>query len=153
VEPNVEGSDLFLGSPDPFDHVPNSLSKTEHLAIHPPYHTLLKLWDIYADRVDPLMKILHLPMFWSSLTHALQHPQSISKSLEALIFAFYLATIVSLEEDECQGLLGQKSIVLARYELATRRALRRAGCLQTSSPMTLQAFVMFLVSCSNRPCP
>jgi hypothetical protein len=85
--------------------------------------------------------------------NVLQHPQDISKSLEALICAFYLAIITSLEEDECRGLLGgQKSVIFARYERAARRALRTAGFLHTSSPMTLRAYVMFLVSCNSRPC-
>lgn len=134
--------------------MPNTHSKIESLtSLHPPYHILLKLWDIYVDRVDPLMKILHLPTFWSSLMNVLQHPQDISKSLEALICAFYLAIITSLEEDECRGLLGgQKSVIFARYERAARRALRTAGFLHTSSPMTLRAYVMFLVSCNSRPC-
>jgi hypothetical protein len=105
------------------------------------------MWDIYIDRVDPLMKLLHLPTFWSALTGALQNPHDISKSLEAAIFAFYLATIASLEDNECHCLLGeQKSIISARYKLAARQALVNARFLGTSSLVTLQAYVIFLVS-------
>ncbi|KND92686.1 hypothetical protein TOPH_02721 [Tolypocladium ophioglossoides CBS 100239] len=35
-------------------------------SLHPPYRVLLKLWDIYVDRVDPPLKILHLPTFKES---------------------------------------------------------------------------------------
>jgi hypothetical protein len=133
--------------------VPNTHPKVENLTgLHPPYHILLKLWDVYVDRVDPLMKILHLPTFWSSLTNALQHPQDVSKSLEALICAFYLVTITSLAEDECRDLLGeQKSVLFTQQERAVRRALRNAGFLEATSPVTLQAFVIYLVSSNFRP--
>ncbi|KAH7309934.1 putative C6 transcription factor [Rhexocercosporidium sp. MPI-PUGE-AT-0058] len=146
-ESNIPESDLFVGSPEQDGLTPNTHSQIETLAsLHPPYHVLLKLREIYVDRVDPLMKILHLPTFWSSLTNALQHPEDISKSLEALISAFYLATITSLEEDECRGLLGEeKSAIFARHERVARRALRTAGFLHTSSPVTLRAYVMFLM--------
>jgi hypothetical protein len=79
---------------------------------------------------------------------ALRTPQHISKSLQALIFAFYLATISSLEEGECQSLLGGlKSVTFTRYKLAARQALISAGFLHTSSPVTLRAYAVFIVSC------
>jgi hypothetical protein len=127
-------------------------SQIEDLAsLHPSFQILPKLWAIYVDRADPLMKLLHLPTFWTSLTNALQHPQHVSKSLQALVFAFYLATISSLEEDECQSLLGgPKSITVTRYKRAARQALINAGFLQTSSPITLRAYAIFIVSCRSR---
>ncbi|RDL34315.1 uncharacterized protein BP5553_07443 [Venustampulla echinocandica] len=145
-ESNVHDSlsDLVLGTPE---LTPNDHSKVENLAgLHPPYHILLKLWDVYVDRVDPLMKILHLPSFWPKLTNALQHPQDIPKNLEALICAFYLVTITSLAEDECRDLLGgQKLVLFAQQECAARRALRTAGFLETTSPVTLQALAMYIM--------
>ena len=47
---------------------------------------------------------------------------------------------------------GQKLIIFARHERAARRALRTAGFPHTSNPMTLRAYVMFLVSCNSRLC-
>jgi hypothetical protein len=80
---------------------------------------------------------------------AIKHPQNVSRSLEALICAFYLTAIASLEDDECRSLLGgNKMDILRRYELAARRALRSAGFLYTSSTITLSAYLMYMVSCS-----
>ncbi|OCK77075.1 C6 transcription factor [Lepidopterella palustris CBS 459.81] len=145
---NIYESDLFVGSPEPTGLAPNAQSQIEDFAcFHPPVQILSKLWDIYVDRADPMMKLLHLPTFWSSLMNALHHPQHISRSLMAVIFAFYLTTISSLEEDECQSLLGgPKSITFMRYKLAARQALTNAGFLHTSSPMTLRAYAMFLMA-------
>lgn len=131
---------------------PGHYSRFENLAsLHLSFQILPKLRDIYVDRVDPLMKILHLPTFWPALTEGLRRPQDLPKSLEAAIFAFYMTVISTLKEDECQNLFGiQPSVMISRYRLATRQALVNAGFLSTSNPMTLRAYAMFMVSCSHQ---
>lgn len=115
--------------------------------LHVPFHILQRLFDKYRDRVDPLLKLLHLPTFWSELTNALENPHEMTKSLEALIFSFYLVAILSLEDDECYSLLGEeKPVIAARYSNSVRQALINADFLRSSSLLTLQAYVMFLVS-------
>ena len=106
---------------------------------------------IYTDRVDPLIKIVHLPTFWVDLTTALQSEQEMSESFEALVFAFYLITIQSLTETESWDLLGEQNEVLStRYRNAARQALINAQLLNTSSLSTLQAFAIFIVSGNAR---
>ncbi|KAI0836435.1 C6 transcription factor [Hypoxylon sp. FL0890] len=140
---NVQESEMFF-EPEPSNRLENLAS------LHPPSQILEALKEIYADRVDSMMKILHLPTFWAALTDALRHPQDLSKSLEAEVFAFYFAAINALTEDECQNLFGvQRSILYARYRLACRQALVNAGFLSTSSVMTLRAYSMFLMCIKN----
>ncbi|PKX89364.1 putative C6 transcription factor [Aspergillus novofumigatus IBT 16806] len=121
--------------------------KVENLAsLHPSVQILPKLRDIYADRVDPLVKILHLPTLSATLENALRHPAERSRSLEAIMFAFYLAVVGTLNEVECQDLFGlSKSVMYSRYRVATRQALINARFLSSSSPMTLQAYVLFMM--------
>jgi hypothetical protein len=103
--------------------------------------------NVFIDRVDPLMKLLHVPSFGPAMKDAVQNPKQMSKSLEALIFAFYLVTTASMEDSECAALLGnQKAIIAPRYEAAARQALINADFVRTSSLKTLQAYTMFLVS-------
>jgi hypothetical protein len=138
--------DLLLGFVE--DNPPGAHSQFETLAhLHPCHSTLVKLWDIYVDRVDPFLKIIHLPTFWSSLLAAIKNPKTVAKSLEALICAFYLTVIASLEEEECRDLLGGTTVnIFPRFELAARRALRSAGFLYTTSTATLSAYLLYLVS-------
>jgi hypothetical protein len=146
---SVQTSDLFYhDSPEESGLVLSSTVKNEKLAtLHFPFHIVQTLFEIYSDRVDPLMKILHLPTFWSALTNALENPHDVSKSLAAVIFSFYLATIISLGDDECYSLLGdRKPVMTARYKIAARQALINADFLTSSSLMTLQAYATFLVS-------
>jgi hypothetical protein len=108
---------------------------------------LPKLKDIYADRVDPLVKILHLPTFWTALMNGLRRPQEMSKSFQAATFAFYFATVSAVTDDECEKLFKtRKAVMCSRYQYATRQALVNAGFLSTSSLMTLRAYSLFLVS-------
>jgi hypothetical protein len=143
----VQATDLLNDSPEECGLVLSSTSKIENLAtLHFPLNILQKLFDIYRERVYPLMRLLHLPTFWSSLTNAL-NPRDMSKSLAAVIFSFYFVTIISLEDDECYSLLGgQKSAMTARYKIAARQALINADFLKSSNLMTLQAYTTFLVS-------
>jgi hypothetical protein len=140
AESNAQESGIFFE--------PESNYKFENLSsLHPSFQTLPRLREIYADRVDPWIKILHLPTFWAVLTEGLQHPYDMPKSLEAAIFAFYLATVSALSEDECQEVFGtQKAVMYSCYRSATRQALVNAGFLSTSSPMTLRAYSLFTVS-------
>jgi hypothetical protein len=139
-ESNVHDSELFF-EPE------NNHRFKDLTSLHPSLPILSKLRDLYIDRVDPLVKILHLPTFWTALTNGLRNPQGTSKSLEAVAFNFYLVTIRSLNEDECQSLFGlPKSVLFSRYRQASQQALVDAGFLSTSDPTTLRAYALFMVS-------
>lgn len=63
------------------------------------------------------------------------------------MFAICLAAVTTLGEDECQSVLEDtRPALYSRYRIATRQALTNAGFMSTSSPMTLRAYVLFLVS-------
>ncbi|KAI1880021.1 hypothetical protein JX265_001642 [Neoarthrinium moseri] len=122
-------------------HAPGNLAD-----LHPPFQLLLKLKEVYIDRVDALVKIVHVPSFWSTLMNRLQHPQGLPKSLEALAFAVYFAAISSLSDKECQDIFeASRSALVSRYRIATRQALVNAEFLSTYSPNTLRAFAIFTI--------
>lgn len=149
---NVRVSDIFVDPADENGLLLGTYSKIDNLgSLHLSSHALKKVFDIYVDRVDPLVKPVHIPTLWTTLTSGLKNPYDVPKNDEALIFAFYLITIYSLEEHECHSLFGdEKSIIFARYRVAARQSLMNAGFLKTSSILTLQAFMMFIVSHNPR---
>jgi hypothetical protein len=144
----VQESDYLDNSPEESYLVLGNTPRNRDLAtLHFPLHTFQALFDIYRDRVDPLMKFFHLPTLWPAMSRALQDGQDMSKSLTAVIFSIYFTTITSLEEHKCFDLLGeQKAVLTARYKTAARQALISADFLKSSSLMTLQAYATFLVS-------
>jgi Fungal specific transcription factor domain len=113
--------------------------------LHPsPAQTSL-LWQAFKENVDPVVKIFHRPTVGKMIMESRDHA-NISRPAEALLFGVYYGAVVSLDTQQCQTLLGEpKAELLMRYRFAVEQALTRAGFLSTSSLMTLQAFVFFLV--------
>ncbi|KAJ6789172.1 hypothetical protein PWT90_03296 [Aphanocladium album] len=113
---------------------------------HPTIHCLHALKDIFTDRIDPLMKMMHMPTFWPVVLQAAERDEEVSRPMEAAIFCFYFATISIIEEKECEKLFREpKRAVFARYRALARHTLKRARLLSTSSPMTLRAFCLFMM--------
>lgn len=109
---------------------------------------LPRLKTIFLDRGDPLLKIFHIPTFWSSLDNALRSPREVSKGLEAVMLAWCFATVSILEDSECISLLGiERRQLFSHFQIATRRALTKAGFLHTSDLDTLRAYMCYLVRC------
>ncbi|KAM3429088.1 hypothetical protein MY4824_008456 [Beauveria thailandica] len=134
-------ADLFLGSGSPSSSFLGQLCDW-----HPTTQCLYALRDMYVDRIDPLMKIIHIPTFWALVWQAAERKEEVSKPIEAAVFCFYFGTISVLEETDCERLFKEgKKTVLAKYRAIARHTLKRAGLLSTSSPMTLRAFCLFML--------
>ncbi|KAJ0107620.1 hypothetical protein J7T55_007811 [Diaporthe amygdali] len=92
--PWPEGYDhlLFFGTPltDPNLHT-----------LHPEQVHILRLWQIYLDNVDPLLKVTHTPTVQSRIVDAIGDTGSISPTFHALMFSIYCVSVMSLSEDEC----------------------------------------------------
>ncbi|MCJ1293134.1 hypothetical protein MMC34_004687 [Xylographa carneopallida] len=115
--------------------------------LHPSRDQIPIYWDIYKDNVDPLIRLLHRPTVERLVLNASNNLDSLDKATEALMFAIYLATVTSLNAEQCQSLLQQdKEIAVQRYRFGAEQALARAGFLETNQLMVLQAFTLFLVS-------
>ena len=144
---SVQACDFLHESPRESGLVLDNASSHKTLAnLHFPPHILQKLFDTFRDRVDPLMKFLHVPTLFPAIRNAIENLHEMTKSLAAITFSFYFTTIMSLEEDECCILMGeQKVVVTARYKSAARQGLNNADFLKSSSLETLQAYSTFLV--------
>ncbi|MCJ1438705.1 hypothetical protein MMC27_008095 [Xylographa pallens] len=115
--------------------------------LHPMKDQIPIYWELYKENVDPLIRLLHRPTIERLFLNASQNLDSLDKATEALMFAIYLATVTSLNAEQCQSLLQQdKEIAVQRYRFGAEQALTRAGFLETTELMVLQAFTLFLVS-------
>jgi hypothetical protein len=108
---------------------------------------IFRLWQTFLDNVNPLSKVIHAPTVQYQILEATGNLTNISKGVESLMFAIYAAAVNSVDDTECESILGEsKSRVLPRYFMATQHALIRAGFLYSSDLVVLQAFTLFLVS-------
>lgn len=90
---------------------------------------------------------MHSPTVQIQILDAAKRPDSVSKELEALMFAIYYSSLVSLSSSEVQEMFNEsREILMKRYRRGIQQALVNAGILKTSSIIVLQAFMIFIVS-------
>jgi hypothetical protein len=132
------GTSLLFGSP---------ATSTELRSLHPDPIQIFRLWQLYLDNVNPLVKLFHAPTVQQMISDASGNLDDIPRNLEALMFGIYCITVESLAEEECQSLLGlPKGAGLRKFRAGAQHALINASLLKSSDLMVLQAFVLLAVS-------
>lgn len=115
--------------------------------LHPDPVQIFKLWQIYSDNVDPLLKVTHTPSLQARIVEAVTNLANISPALQALLFSIYSMSVMSLTAGECQTAFGSsKEDLMAKYQFACQQALLDCGYLRTGDRECLTAFYLFLVN-------
>lgn len=113
---------------------------------HPPTIHVLQLWQIYIDNINPLLKMTHVPSVQGKVIEATSRLGQAPKNIEALMFGMYVLAITSLEETQCQDMFSAtKKELLGKYFVALQQALVNASFMRNNDPITLQAFMLYLV--------
>ncbi|KND95319.1 putative transcriptional regulatory protein [Tolypocladium ophioglossoides CBS 100239] len=116
-------------------------------AIHPEPAHIFRLWQVYLDNVNPLLKVTHTPSLQERIIQAIGNVTNIPPALEALMFSIYCMSILSLDVDDCQALFGSsKEDLLAKYQFGCRQALLSCELLRSSDCDCLTALYLYLVS-------
>ena len=140
-------SEAFLNAGDRVLNSAATHSAVDLMALHPDSLIIFRLWQIFLDNVNPLIKLIHAPTTQRRLLDAISHLDNISKEWEALMFAIYLSAIQSISTDECQTMMGEsKSTLLRRYHSAVRSALLRANFTSSMDILLVQAFTLYLLA-------
>lgn len=132
-----DNDNLFFGS---------RKTAIELFTFHPEPVQIFRLWQIYLNNVDPLLKVTHTHSLQGYIIEAAGDLVNISPTLEALMFGIYSASIMSLTTDECQVTFGSsKDDLLTRYQSGCQQALLNCGYLRTRDRECLTALYLFLV--------
>lgn len=119
-------------------------ASTELFHQHPEHGDIFRLWQIFAERTNPMTKILHAPSIQQRISN--MDPESCSPSFRALLFAIYLLAVVSLSSNECSRYFGEeRNALMARYASGAWQSLMAAGVFETQKLEVLQALVLFIV--------
>lgn len=122
--------------------------------MHPPTDQIYELWQIFADNVDPLTNIVHVPSLRLALDKATTGIPGIPRSFNALMFAIYSTAVLSLDETDCQVRFAQsRSSLLSRYVATTKAALARADVITSSNIVVLQALSLHILSIRDTHSP
>ena len=123
------------------------MSKVDLVTLHPEQAKIFRLWQIYLENVNPLLKVTHTPSLQARIIDAVGDLASIGAPLEALLFSIYCISVLSLADDQCRTLFGSpKKDLLTGYQFACRQALLNSNILQSGDHDCLTALYLYLVS-------
>ena len=140
------GADALLGG----SLLGNTRAPSNLRPFHPNPGQIFKLWQVYLDNINPLIKVFHAPSVQQIISNASSNLDDVPKNVECLMFGIFSTAVESLGNTECTNIMGEsKSVVSKRFKTAVHLALVRSSFLKTSDPMVLQAFVLFITSLIN----
>ncbi|KAJ5314121.1 uncharacterized protein N7443_001005 [Penicillium atrosanguineum] len=117
---------------------------------HPTMSNSVALLEIFKESVVPFVHIFHMPTLMEAYWDAMASPEMIDRNTEALLFAIYYSTVISMESSQCEKVLGlSRSNAVKHFQFATQQAMARADLLNTQSLVLLQAVVLFLSALRN----
>lgn len=136
----MDGDNLLLGM---------HRSPVDLATFHPDPVTAFKMWQLYIDHVDPLLKITHVPTLQPRFIAAIGNVGAVKPPLEALMFGVYSLAVLSLSPTDCAEQLGMsREELLTKYQFGCEQALMNAGYLRSADLQCLTAMTMHLVSVS-----
>ncbi|KAF3016159.1 hypothetical protein E8E14_009176 [Neopestalotiopsis sp. 37M] len=136
---------LLFGSPE---------SNVDLSTLHPQQAQIFRLWQVYLENVDPLLKVTHTPTLQARIIDAACDTSNISPPLEALIFSIYALSVMSLDDDKCLELFGiAKMDLLSTYRFGCRQALQNCNVLRSSDRDALTALLIYLLAVRSETDP
>ena len=138
---NYRKEDLIFGTP---------INDIDLSVYHPTPAHIFKLWQIYLDNVDQLLKVTHTPTLQPRIIDAINNLSNISPTLNTLMFAIYCISTISLGPEECWAVFAtSKEDLLSRYQFGCQQALMQAAFLRTEDIECLTALYLYMVRDRN----
>ncbi|KAF2005172.1 hypothetical protein P154DRAFT_518706 [Amniculicola lignicola CBS 123094] len=122
--------------------------------LHPDPIQIFRLWQLYLDNVNPLLRVIHTPTMQGRIIEAASNVLNIAPILEALMFSIYSMAILSLASGQCITMFGAtRSDLLKKYQFACQQALMNCGFLRSNDRDCLTALFLYIVSASTTTDP
>ncbi|KAG5936463.1 hypothetical protein E4U53_000214 [Claviceps sorghi] len=115
-----------------------------------PVHAF-KLWQLFLDRVNPLLKVIHVPSVQPIVLEGAINMMSLPHHQQALLFSIYSSASLSMSESEAIQVLGlSREAAAQKFLSGTKVALIRFNFLKNYNMTALQALVHFMHSLQGR---
>lgn len=109
------------------------------------------LWQTFLNRVEPLVKVIHVPTAQLHVFAAINRPESVCADLRALVFAICFAATTTLLADDTQNEI--RHAHLRRYQQGMELSLYQSEFLDAPTLISLQAMVIYQVRECFVNCP
>lgn len=114
--------------------------------LHPDPVQIFKIWQIYLDKVNPLLKVTHTPSLQGRIIEATSNIRGIDPNLEALMFSIYCMSVLSVNVEDCIATFGSsREDLLMGYQFGCQQALLNCKFLQSSDRDCLTALFLYIV--------
>ncbi|KLP15210.1 uncharacterized protein LW94_1134 [Fusarium fujikuroi] len=141
-------------SPAPHEDDDLLLARTSALSINdqaPLPFQILRLWQVFLERVNPVTKMIHTPTTEHLVIGAMTNHSDISHKNRALLYAIYLVSAVTLTGEEAMTMLGlHKDEALQIFTQGLKMALNKVNFLRNYDMVVLQALVLYLIALEGR---
>ena len=105
------------------------------------------LWTAYVENVAPLIKIFHSPTMKKLWQESSSGAKSLTSVEETAFGSIYFAAAVSLQDSETQQLFNRrKDDIIQTQRRSLEKSFLDIALLNTSSVMSLQAFLLYLIT-------
>lgn len=106
------------------------------------------LWDTYLQRIDPVLKLLHIPTYKARIFAAISRPDSAPADVHCLLFAIFYSATTALCSDNPGNETAKED--LSRYQVGLQLSIFQASFLDAPTLFSIQAMATYLVSAIPR---
>ncbi|KAJ5082514.1 hypothetical protein N7532_011557 [Penicillium argentinense] len=118
------------------------LTEVDFKALCPDRYQATLLWQTFLSRVEPVIKVLHIPTTQPRIFAAINRPESVRPDVHCLLFAvFFGATTAMLSDDPMNELVRAD---LRRYQQGIELSIYNSSFLDSPTLSSLQAMSIYL---------
>lgn len=120
-----------------------SLLQVDLQTLFPSRWQATMLWQIFLSRVDPVLKVIHVPTTMPRIFTAINRPDAVKPDVHCLLFAVFFAATTTLVSDDPTN-EGTRDD-LRRYQQGLELAMHNSSFLDSPTLISLQAMAIYLV--------
>jgi len=138
-----DATDLLLG-----DYASMSLDDAYPEPVH-----VFRLWQIFLERVNPIIKIIHVPSIQPYVVEVASGNWNVPPNHQPLLFSIFNVAVFSLSDSESRQMLGMsRESALRKFSSGVRAALMKVNFMKTYDLYILQSLAFYLVCVCLRLC-
>lgn len=119
------------------------LKQLDFKSLYPDRYQATQLWQTFLCRVEPVIKVLHVPTTQPRIFAAISRPDSVKSDIHCLLFAVYFAATTAMLSDDPTN--ENIHADLQRYQQGIELSIYNSSFLESPTISSLQAMSIYLV--------